>query len=297
MRPLYWDSNDPATGLPYTYDSKNLTWDGILEPGDPGYEAPDETIPTQLTTKSKKMKHRPYYPTNVPEQILWLINFFNKLIGHAATLGVSSAACAAAVADARWIIYLLSSWQPAKRAWAKSCTESLKEAQLEETGLLMVLPTFVPPAPPAADPSAGLPAVVPVKTGALNRIFSLVQVMQEAPGYSDSLALDLRLIGTALSDLDFDTLQPSITAEIRNHQVFIGWGWGGNSAFLDMLQIQVDRADGKGFVDLAYDTTPNYIDTADHPATLTKWKYRAIYRVEESQVGLWSAEVSVVVGG
>ncbi|MCX6853837.1 MAG: hypothetical protein NTV80_02910 [Verrucomicrobia bacterium] len=64
-----------------------------------------------------------------------------------------------------------------------------------------------------------------------------------------------------------------------------------------MLQIQVDLGDSKGFVDLAYDTTPNYIDTAAHSTALTKWKYRAIYRLEKSQVGLWSAEVSVVVGG
>lgn len=40
-----------------------------------------------------------------------------------------------------------------------------------------------------------------------------------------------------------------------------------------------------------------YSDTTPHPATPTKWKYKAIYRVDDAQVGLWSAEVSVVVGG
>lgn len=34
-----------------------------------------------------------------------------------------------------------------------------------------------------------------------------------------------------------------------------------------------------------------------HPTALTKWKYRGIYRVEESQVGLGSPEVSITVGG
>lgn len=48
---------------------------------------------------------------------------------------------------------------------------------------------------------------------------------------------------------------------------------------------------------LTYDTTPGYIDTAAQPATLTKWKYRAIYRVDDARFGLWSAEVSVTVGG
>lgn len=44
-------------------------------------------------------------------------------------------------------------------------------------------------------------------------------------------------------------------------------------------------------------TTPNDIDTAAHPAALTKWKYRGIYRLEEAPVVLWSDEFSVVVGG
>ncbi len=55
--------------------------------------------------------------------------------------------------------------------------------------------------------------------------------------------------------------------------------------------------DGKGFVFLTYDTTPNYTDTHPLPATPTKWKYRAIYRVGDAQVGLWSAEVGIAVGG
>lgn len=33
------------------------------------------------------------------------------------------------------------------------------------------------------------------------------------------------------------------------------------------------------------------------PATPTKWKYRAIYRVGDHQVGVWSNEVSVTMGG
>ena len=53
----------------------------------------------------------------------------------------------------------------------------------------------------------------------------------------------------------------------------------------------------KGWVVLTYDTTPGYLDTTPFPAALTKWKYRAIYRVDDHQVGQWSAEVSVNVGG
>ena len=104
MKPLLWDSNEiaPFTGQPFTWDSPNpnVTWDGILEPGDPGYVPPPPIPQANTHPKPKKMKRNSYYPTNVPEKILWLTNFFNKLIGHAPALGVSVPECAAAVADA-----------------------------------------------------------------------------------------------------------------------------------------------------------------------------------------------------
>ena len=65
----------------------------------------------------------------------------------------------------------------------------------------------------------------------------------------------------------------------------------------DGIRIQVDRGDGKGWVFLTYDSTPNYTDTAPLPAAPVKWKYRAIYRVGDAQVGLWSGTVEVTVGG
>jgi len=77
--------------------------------------------------------------------------------------------------------------------------------------------------------------------------------------------------------------------------VFVDWGWGGYANYLDMCEIQVDRGDGKGFIDLAFDTTPGYTDTAPFPAAPAKWTYRAIYRVNDAQVGLWSKPVSLTV--
>ena len=309
MRLLHWDAINPHSippGQPYKWGDPNLFFgaDGkgyAREPGDADFVPyqPLSTNPVspQSNPKKPKMKRNAYYPMATAKQVLWLTNFFNKLIGHAPTLGVSPVACAAAVAEARWIIYILTAWQPAQRQWSKSCTDAVKDALTGTSGVLMNLPIFTPPPLPAADAVNNLPSVVPVLTGALDRIFSLIQIIQEAPGYNETLGIDLGIVGSVNTGVDLTTVQPQLTAEIRNQQVFIGWGWGGLSAQLDMLQIQVDRADGKGYVDLAYDTTPNYIDTAAHPAALTKWKYRGIYRLEEAQVGLWSAEVSVVVGG
>jgi hypothetical protein len=298
MKPIFWDSDeiDPFTGKKFTWDSTNpnLTWDGLREPGDEGYVAPPVSATPKQANRKRTMKRTTYYPTNVPEQILWLTNFFNKLIGHAPALGVSTLVCAAIVADARWLIYLLGSYQPALKAWMKSCTEMVRDAQTGEGDGVMVLPVFVPPPLPPADAGAGLPAVVPVAAGALDRIVSLVQVIQEAPGYSGSIAADLGTVGTVITTPDLATIQPEFTAELTGGKVFLDWGWDGNGAFLDLIQLQVDR--GSGWVDLAYDTTPGYTDSHPHPATPTKWKYRGIYRVGDEQVGVWGPEVGVIVG-
>ncbi|MEK0449438.1 MAG: hypothetical protein RL088_1706 [Verrucomicrobiota bacterium] len=50
-------------------------------------------------------------------------------------------------------------------------------------------------------------------------------------------------------------------------------------------------------VDRAVDTKPGYVDTEDHPATATAWKYRAFYIMDDQKVGQCSAVVEVHGGG
>ena len=88
-----------------------------------------------------------------------------------------------------------------------------------------------------------------------------------------------------------------LRAKVEGNVVKIGWNWGGYRDFLDQCEIQVDRGDTQGWRLLATATTPGYTDTQPFPATVTRWKYRAIYRVGDAQVGVWSATVDVAVGG
>lgn len=46
-----------------------------------------------------------------------------------------------------------------------------------------------------------------------------------------------------------------------------------------------ETVESGGWEILTFDTTPGYTDTAPHPAAATQWKYRAIYRVDDHQVG------------
>jgi len=233
------------------------------------------------------MRRNTYYPLRQTDQIVWLANYSNKLPALAAVLGLTAAQASGAVADCGWLIYVLQTWLPAGRAWALATTDAAAEAQNGDGTALMALPVFTAPALPAG--------IVAVNTGALTRIFALVQSIKDGGKCSDTNATNLGIVGSTQTGPDLTTIQPVISASITGSQVNVKWGWGGNSAFLDSCEIQVDRADGKGYVLLTIDTTPGYTDTQPFPAASVKWTYKAIYRLDDNQVGLWSQPASVTV--
>ena len=139
----------------------------------------------------------------------------------------------------------------------------------------------------------GFPGSVPA--GILTRYLLLVNAIKVHKNYTVPIGDILGIEGSEATQPDFNTIQPIISAHVTASVVKLIWGWLGFRAFLSMCELQVDR--GSGWTPLTYDTTPNYEDTHPFPATPTVWKYRAIYRVGDHQVGLWSLEVSVTVGG
>lgn len=296
MKPLHWDAINPYTGRPFAYDDPNVRWGYYLEENDPGFTPYNSPANDPKPSKTRRMKHQPYYPTRAAEQIVWLGNFANKISTHAPGLGISTQACADAVADARWIIYVLGSWLPAVRTWQKSCTDAASAAQEgTNTAVPMTLPVFTAPTLPGA--AGSFPAVVARPEGAVQRLFGLVADLKLAPGYDPAIGADLGVEGAQQSGPDYSILRPNLAARLIGTRVEIEWGWQGYGRFLDQCEIQVDRNDGQGWVILTFDTSPGYVDTTPHPANPTRWKYRAIYRVDDARVGLWSEEVSVIVGG
>ena len=233
------------------------------------------------------MKKGNYYPSAQNDQILWHTNFGGKLPGLAGDLKLTPDHVKAAVADCGWLVYLLESWLPATRNWSQAGTAAMAEAQTGDGSALMVLPVFVVPPLPAG--------VVPVNTGALTRIFALVQTIKNSGLCSDTNAGILGIVGSADPGPDFTTLQPVISVSIVGNHVQLKWNFGGYAAWLDSCEIQVDRGDGKGFNLLTIDTTPGYTDTQPFPAAHTVWIYRAIYCLNDAEVGVWSQPVSIAV--
>ena len=290
MKIIYFDASPP-----FRFDDPNNRWatpySYQLEAGDPGYVDPVPSV--QPTTNKHKMKTNPFWPSRQPDQIIWLQNFLTKLPGYATTLGLTTAQVTGAVADCLWLIYILQNWLPETRSWGKSCTDALNEAETGTGSTAQVLPVFTaPPLPGAATP---IPATVPVLPGALLRIFALAQQIKDSGKCTDTIARNLGLVGSEQTGPDLTAIQPDIAVSLVAGQVFVKWGWGGNSRYLSSCELEVDRGDGHGFVFLTIDTTPGYTDTTPLPATPAKWTYRAIYRVADAQVGLWSAPASITV--
>jgi hypothetical protein len=232
------------------------------------------------------MRRSNYYPWKNSEQVIWLGNFRNKLPLHAAALSLAAGDVTDAQADCDWLIYLLGSWLPVVRSFGESSTNIITEAMTGSGGAAVTLPTFTAP--------AGGTAVEP---GALNRIFNLVQNIRNNTACTDTIASDLGLFGSEQGAPDWNTFGPVLKVTRAPAGITVGWGWQGKRAFLDMIEIEVDRGDGKGWRFLANDTTPGYVDTEPVPASPVKWQYRAIYRVDDIRMGQWSAEAVVVVGG
>jgi hypothetical protein len=140
------------------------------------------------------------------------------------------------------------------------------------------------------------PAVVPspVTPGIEKRFRKFIERLKSHRNYTKTIGNALHIEGPEITGPDLINSAPDLTgAKIVAGEVRIPWKKNGFQG----VRIEVDRADGKGWVFLAVDTRPGYVDTEDHPATATIWKYRAFYIKDDQKVGQCSAVVEVRVGG
>ena len=297
MRLLHWDDLNPHSippGQPYLWGDPNLFFglDGLgyaREPGDPGfvpYAPPDP--PSTLTSTPKRRKHMPktdYIKNRDADFANQLITFKLNIGAYATALAVTPAQVTAQAADADYFQYAL--------VCQEICTQCARQWTswrdlIREGG-----------APPASGVPAEVsfpPAVPAVPPGIEARFRALVKQIKAYPAYNEGIGQVLGIEGAVQTGPDYAVLKPDISLEPSGGFVLIRWGWQGYSAYLDMIEILVDRADGKGFVTLCLDTTPDYLDTTPAPATAAKWTYKAIFRIGDQRVGQWSDEVSLAVG-
>lgn len=289
MKTLTWDGSNPLD----RWENPNCRWGDPcfrLEAGDAGYVpwSPPGTTTPPIKTKPKKRNMPKDDPIQRKDADLsaQLLTFKTNIGSFATLVDLSADDVTAQAADADRFAYELQC-QDLTRNAAQQLTawkDLIRLGGDAPVGGAPSAPVFPTPAPAAVPPGVEV------------RFRALIKRIKSHPNYNPSIGEALGIEGSVLSGPDLATIQPEIEAAIRGDQVFIKWGWGGYAKFLDACEIQVDRGDGHGFVLLAQDTTPGYVDTTPFPATPAEWTYRAIYRVGDGRVGQWSQSASVMVG-
>ncbi len=143
----------------------------------------------------------------------------------------------------------------------------------------------------AMDPYPTSTVVTPpeaVPQGIFKRIPKLVKRIKASANYNTPLGEDWGIIGDE-QEFDPNELKPEIELLVVAMGVLVKWRKG----FAEGLRIYVDR--GSGFVWLATDSEPDYLDTFAMPAAAATWKYKAVYEIDGEAVGQFSDEAQVQV--
>ncbi|UOA08547.1 hypothetical protein [Methylobacter sp. S3L5C] len=199
---------------------------------------------------------------------------------YADLLGISSQDLAALNADAlcfRYALQALGVVQAYSQAWT-SFKNLLRDGGTGNAGW-PAMPILPEPIPPAVQP------------GIIPRLSALAKHIKAHKNYTPAIGHDLWLIG-AEQVIDTSTWKPILSVYSEAGHPVIQWTKGGASA----LEIWTDRGDGNNFVFLGINIEPNSKDSSPLPTTGAVWKYKAIYRLHDQQVGQWSDVISVAVG-
>ena len=227
-----------------------------------------------------------YYPNRIGDQIVWLRNYRNKLPNHETVLGYTDDDVTAIQADCDRLIWLLETFQEATQSFAQSVTAHIRLMQNGIGNTLVTPPAFSLPATPVP-PANVLP-------GAFKRLTAFIRNLKTRPGYTDSIAQDLGVVGAEQPAPDAQTTKPAIKALLMTGgHVEIQW----KKLSFTGVRIEVDRGTGQ-WLFLAIDTEPHYQDTlTPAPGTAAVWKYRAIYLMGDQPFGQWSDTATIAVQG
>ena len=235
------------------------------------------------------MKRQDYFPSRISEQILWLINFMTKLPNYETVLSLPPAHIDACVASCRYLVYVLGEWLTAVRAFGPAATSAMDLLVSGSGPAPVALPVFNPPALPSG--------VAPVPPGALNRLFDLVQLIKDSPGYTDIIGLDLRIIGATAAANDaaghsMPDVKAAVVAGTANQAVRFHFHKHGHMGVV----IECQRGTGP-MAFLAVDTEVPYLD--DRPLLVAGVpelrQYRFRYWDKGTPNGGW-CELTVTVG-
>ena len=146
------------------------------------------------------------------------------------------------------------------------------------------------PSPPLFPPMPTSEPYVDI-FGFLGALFTRIK---NHKNYTDAIGKALKIIATQSPGIDFTSLQPVLSVDFQfGHPVL---HWKNNST--DAIELEADHGTGT-FSLMTIQQTPGYQDNTPLPTsgTAVLWKYRAIYRIRDAQIGHWSQVLEVGVKG
>ena len=122
----------------------------------------------------------------------------------------------------------------------------------------------------------------------------LITRIKKHKNYTEAIGKALNIIATSGSSPDFSTLQPVISVDYQGGHPVLHWKSNGT----DSVEIEADHGNGI-FTLLTIQHATNYQDNTPLPAagTAVVWRFRAIHRIRDQQVGHWSQILEVSVKG
>lgn len=225
------------------------------------------------------MVQKDYMPSTDKGKAAWLKNFAEKLPTYATALKISESELTSVTNDYKAFVYYLDFVEMVK-TYAQQITnykDLLRDGSPNGDDAKPPLPLTVPPAP------------VATSTGILVRIRRLVQNIKTQKGYSRDIGKTLAIISEK-TVIDYNTMKPEIIPDVTGGRVVVKWKKGA----ADSINIYVRRGTGD-FIKEGNDAKPPYDDPTPLPAEPTIWTYKAMYVVNDKEIGKPSDEASVLV--
>jgi len=230
------------------------------------------------------MAKKSFMPKADLEKQQWLQNFASKLGTYQAKYTLAAADITDMQNGSAYFNYWMN-YRNQFEVYFRKLTEFKNEVR---DGVPSGASASVAPVVPAM--AAAPTAVAP---GIFARASALGSIIKTKPNYTVADGQDLGIEG-AEDSTDPQTMQPTLRLRlVSGGHPEIVWTKHG----MDGIEIWADHGTG-AFAFLAIDTVPNYTDTSALPSgTAQLWKFKAIYRLADEQVGSWSDVVSITVGG
>lgn len=228
------------------------------------------------------MGNSKFIPASDSEKGIWLNNYTIKLAIYATLLGFTPAEIAALQKDNTFFQYLISTIEVFRQYLLNliGYKNMAKHALINQH--IGALPTV---------PSLGTPPTAAAE-GIFDRVSKMAIRIKAHPNYTDNIGADLGII-SPVTTVDIATMKPDITVRLDVGKPHLKWVKG----YSDSLDMYVDRNDGAGFVLLGRFTKNECIDivTLGAGKVYDEWKYKGIYVISDTQVGLYSNVVSIDV--